>query len=128
LKLLLDTCTALWLALDAPELSERAKDLFEDPTNQVYLSAVSAWEISLKYSLGKLELPKQPDAFVLELRERGRIEALPLGEEAALQLFRLPSLHRDPFDRMLICQAIAGGMTILTPDDEIRRYAVSTAW
>jgi len=127
-KVLLDTCTALWLAADSDELSKRAKTLFEAPANEIYLSAVSAWEISLKYSIGKLPLPSSPDEFVPELRERGRMESLPLNEEATLQLFRLPELHRDPFDRMLICQAIAGGMTLLTPDPEIRRYPVSTAW
>ena len=128
MKILLDTCTALWLAADAPELSERAKALFSARGNEVYLSAVSTWEISLKYALGKLPLPSTPDLFVPELRRLGRMESLPLIEEATLQLFRLPKLHRDPFDRMLICQAIAGGMTLLTPDDDIRRYPVSTAW
>ncbi len=128
MKVLLDTCTALWLAVDSSELSDRAKTLFEAPANEVYLSTVSTWEISLKYSIGKLPLPSSPDAFIPSLRQRGRMESLPLSEEATLQLFRLPELHRDPFDRMLICQAITGGMTLLTPDQEIRRYPVSTAW
>ena len=128
MKILLDTCTALWIAIDAPELSERAKGLFEAPGNEIFLSTVSTWEISLKYALGKLPLPSTPDLFVPELRRIGRMASLPLIEEATLQLFRLPELHRDPFDRMLICQAIAGGMTLLTPDPEIRRYPVATAW
>ncbi len=128
MNLLLDTCTALWAAVDAPELSGEARRLFENADNEVYLSAVSVWEISLKYALGKLPLPRAPDVLVPELRRKGRIEALPLDEAAALQLFRLPPLHRDPFDRMLVCQAIAGGMVILTPDPDIRRYPVRTAW
>jgi len=82
----------------------------------------------LKYALGKLPLPRTPDVLVPELRRKGHIEGLPLDEAAALQLFRLPPLHRDPFDRMLVCQAIAGGMVILTPDPDIRRYPVRTAW
>jgi PIN domain nuclease of toxin-antitoxin system len=127
-KLLLDTCTALWVAIDAPELSRQARGLFEETDNEVYLSAVSVWEISLKYALGKLPLPRTPDVLVPELRRNGRIEALPLDEAAALQLFRLPPLHTDPFDRMLVCQAIVGGMVILTPDPDIRRYPVRTAW
>jgi PIN domain nuclease of toxin-antitoxin system len=127
-KLLLDTCTALWAALGAPELSSRARELFEDPDQDVYLSAVSAWEVSLKYALGKLPLPRPPDLLFPELRERGGIQSLPLDEAAALQLFRLPPLHRDPFDRMLVCQAIVEGMVILTPDEDIRRYPVRTAW
>jgi len=128
LKVLLDTCTALWLATDASKLSERVKGLFEAHENDVYLSVISAWEINLKYALGKLPLPSTPDLFLQELRRNGRMESLPLIEEATLQLPRLPNLHRDPFDRMLICQAIAGGMTLLTPDQDIRRYPVSTAW
>lgn len=127
-KILLDTCTALWIAADAAELSQRARELFEVPENEVYLSTVSAWEISLKYSLGNLPLPDTPERFVPELRRLGGIASLPLAEPAALQLFRLPPIHRDPFDRMLICQAIMGGMTLLTPDQDIRRYPVATAW
>lgn len=128
MRILLDTCTALWLALDAPDLSRRAKELFEDPANEVYLSTVSAWEISLKYALGKLPLPETPDVLVPKLRRRGRIKSLPLEEPAALHLFRLPPLHGDPFDRMLVAQAIMDGMTIVTPDDGIRRYGISTSW
>ncbi|MBN1419497.1 MAG: type II toxin-antitoxin system VapC family toxin [Planctomycetes bacterium] len=128
MKVLLDTCTALWVALDAPELSPRAREIFEDPDNEVFLSVVSAWEICLKYALGRLPLPETPDILVAEIRRGGRMASLPLEEPATLQLFRLPPLHRDPFDRMLICQAIAGGMTIVTPDDAIRRYPVPTAW
>lgn len=128
MRVLLDTCTALWIAIDAAKLSKRARELFQDPVNEVFLSAVSTWEISLKYALGKLPLPEPPDIVVPEIRRHGRMESLPLGEDATLQLFRLPALHRDPFDRMLICQAIVGGMTIVTPDDEIRRYPVPTAW
>ncbi len=128
MKILLDTCTALWLAADSPQLSERAKGLFELPGNEIFLSTVSSWEISLKYATGKLPLPSTPDVFIPQLRHMGRMESLPLSEEATFQLFRLPNLHRDPFDRMLICQAILGGMTLLTPDKEIRRYPVLTAW
>jgi PIN domain nuclease of toxin-antitoxin system len=128
MKVLLDTCTALWIALDAPEVSDRARRLYEDADNEVYLSVVSTWEISLKYALGRLPLPQTPDILGPEISARGRMSSLPLEEPATLQLFRLPPLHRDPFDRMLVCQAIVGGMTLLTPDPEIRRYPVPTAW
>jgi len=127
-NLLLDTCTALWIALEAPELSARARQLFEDPGNRIYLSTVSTWEISLKHSLGRLPFPEAPDVLVPEIRRRGLMTSLPFGEEATLQLFRLPAIHRDPFDRMLICRAIVGGMTIVTSDAQIRRYPVLTAW
>jgi PIN domain nuclease of toxin-antitoxin system len=127
-KLLLDTCAFLWIAADAPELSAIARDLFANRSNDVFLSAVSAWEIAVKHTLGRLPLPARPVNFVVEQRRKHLIEPLPLEEEAALHLLNLPPLHRDPFDRMLVCQAIAHGLAILTPDERIRQYPVRTAW
>ena len=128
MKLLLDTCTFLWVISDAGELSKRARELFLDEEHEVFLSAVSAWEIAQKNALGRLPLPDAPDRYIPEMRERHGIAPLPLDELATLQLHRLPELHRDPFDRMLICQAIAESMVILTPDKEIARYPIRTAW
>jgi PIN domain nuclease of toxin-antitoxin system len=127
-RILLDTCTFLWIIGDAPELSNRARELFIDPANDVFLSAVSAWEISVKHGLGRLPLPEPPEKFIPLQRESHGIEALPLEEEATLYLNRLPSSHRDPFDRMLICQAIVHGMVILTPDELITQYPVRSLW
>jgi PIN domain nuclease of toxin-antitoxin system len=110
------------------ELSDRAKREFQDPTHQIFLSSVSAWEITVKYMLGKLPLPQPPRRFVPAQRALHRIEALDLDEEAVLTLERLPALHKDPFDRMLVCQAIAGGMTILSPDPLVTQYPVSNLW
>lgn len=128
MKLLLDTCTFLWILTDAAELSATSREAFTDPENEVFLSAVSAWEIALKHSLGKLSLPDDPAAYIPRQRERHFIRALPLEEGSILHLSRLPRLHRDPFDRALVCQAIAAGMTIATPDGDIRRYPVPTLW
>ena len=128
MNLLLDTCTFLWIAADAEDLSKNVRELFLDRENDVYLSAVSVWEISVKNALGKLPLPTSPDMFVPDQRERHGIAALPLDEIAALQLPKLPALHQDPFDRMLICQAIAAGLVILTPDEQIVRYPVRCVW
>lgn len=75
-----------------------------------------------------MPLPQPPQQFIPAQRRAHRIETLPLDEDAVLQLPRLPAHHKDPFDRMLICQAIAHGMTILTPDPLITRYPVRTAW
>jgi len=127
-KLLLDTCTFLWLASDDPALSERARTLFRDPEHEVYLSAVSAWEIAVKHALGRLPLPEPPSTFVPDVRRRHGIEPLPIDESAALVLDRLPDLHRDPFDRMLVGQALTGGFVILTPDRQIARYPVRVEW
>ena len=128
MKLLLDTSTFLWIANDAPELSAHARELFVDAGNEVSLSSVSAWEMAVKYALGRLPLPEPPERFVRLQREQHGIEPLPLDEEAALHLTRLPLLHKDPFDRMLICQAIVHGLVILTPDQLIYQYPVRTIW
>jgi PIN domain nuclease of toxin-antitoxin system len=127
-KLLLDTCTFLWLASDTGRVSQRARQLFEDPANDAYFSSVSGWEIAVKYGLGQLKLPQPPDRLVPSQREQRGITALPLDEESVLSVHRLPQLHRDPFDRMLICQAIVHGMAILTPDPLIAQYPVRTLW
>ena len=99
-----------------------------DPLNDVFLSVVSSWEICAKHGLGKLPLPDRPSVYLPDARRRHGIDDLALEEEAVLMSDRLPPLHRDPFDRMLICQALAHGMTLLTPDAQIREYPVATAW
>lgn len=128
MKLLLDTCTFLWLTLNAKELSRAARKAFTDPDNEVFLSCVSAWEIAIKHGLGKLPLPEAPTEFVSNERGRHGIDTLALTEVATLTLGRLPDLHRDPFDRMLVSQAIVGGLSILTPDPLIQQYPVMTLW
>jgi PIN domain nuclease of toxin-antitoxin system len=128
LKLLLDTCTFLWIAGDAPELSDAAREHFQDPDNEAFLSAVSAWEIVIKHSLGRLPLPDRPERFIPEARAKHGIAVLPLEEASALHLTRLPGLHRDPFDRMLVCQGIVHGLVVLTPDPLITQYPVPTVW
>jgi len=127
-KLLLDTCTFLWIVTGDASLSPTARKLFCDPGNEVFLSSVSAWEISIKHSIGKLPLPRSPQELVPDERQRHHIQPLPLDENAALFSAKLPDLHKDPFDRMLICQAITASLTLLTPDPLIRQYAVTTAW
>ena len=128
MRLLLDTGTFLWLINDAPQLSDRAREAIVDPDNEVFLSSVSAWEIAVKSALGKLPLPRSADRLVPEERERHVIESLPLDEESTLQLVRLPRLHRDPFDRMLVCQAIVHGLAIVSADRLITQYPVRTTW
>jgi PIN domain nuclease of toxin-antitoxin system len=128
MKVLLDTCAFLWIATGDPQLSDRAREVFGDPENEVFLSAVSTWEIAVKHGLGRLPLPESPETYVPALRRRHEIAPLPLSEEATLYLGRLPSLHRDPFDRMLVCQSIVEGLVLLTPDQSITRYPVRSTW
>ncbi len=128
MKVLLDTCTFLWVAGRPDALSALARLLFQDPENEVFLSAASAWEIATKHAIGRLELPEPADRLVPKLREKHGIEALPIDEESALHLTRLPTLHRDPFDRILVCQAIVHGMALLTPDRLIAQYPARVRW
>ena len=128
MRILLDTCTFLWVITDDTALSASARDVFMDPDNDVYLSAVSVWEIAVKHGLGKLPLPYSPERFIPAQRERHAIASLPLEEQAILYLPKLPLLHRDPFDRVLICQAIQHELTLLTPDPLITQYAVRAVW
>jgi PIN domain nuclease of toxin-antitoxin system len=127
-KLLLDTCTFLWALAAAPELSPRAAQLFRHVDNEIFLSAASAWEIAVKHAAGQLVLPDRPERFVPAMRDERNIVSLPIDEESALHASRLPLLHRDPFDRLLVSQAIVHGMTILTPDAVISRYPARTIW
>lgn len=128
MRVLLDTATFLWAANDAPEFSAKAREIFADPENEIYLSSVSAWEIAVKYALGKLSLPEPPGRFVPRQRKQHGVDTLRLDKESALHLSRLPLLHKDPFDRMLVCQAVVHHLVILTPDELIQQYPVRTTW
>jgi PIN domain nuclease of toxin-antitoxin system len=128
MKLLLDTVTFLDAVLDPKSLSSRVKDLLVDPDNERYFSIVSSWEIAIKYSMGKLALPDVPERFIPEHRDKLAADTLAVDEESVLHIVRLPPLHRDPFDRLLICQAIVHGMVLVTPDPRIPRYPVRTLW
>ncbi len=125
MRILLDTCEYLWLVSGDNKLSASVAAAVRDPQNQVFLSVVSFWEISLKHSLGKLPLPQPPAQFIPLQRKKHLIAPLILDEAAVAQLSGLPLLHRDPFDRMLICQALAHGMTLATSDPVMRQYRVA---
>ncbi len=100
------------------------RDAIRDASNDVYLSVASVWESIIKYQLGKLPLPRSPEIYLPEQRERHHIASLGIDEGSVTQLAILPMLHRDPFDRLLICQAKQHGMTIATADPTIKAYSV----
>jgi PIN domain nuclease of toxin-antitoxin system len=128
MKLLLDTCTFLWLAGGSAKISKAAIEAFLNPGNERYLSAASAWEIAVKHALGRLPLPGRPEVYIPRIREKSGIDTLPIDEESALYTSRLPKLHTDPFDRILVAQAVVQGMVILTPDEAIAQYAARVLW
>lgn len=119
-RLLLDTQALLWWLADDPSLGPNARQLIENENNEVYVSAASAWEISIKKSIGKLKAPDDLDGVI----DAEGFEKLPVtffhGERAG----ELPAIHRDPFDRMLIAQAQAEGLDIVSSDGMLGRYGV----
>ena len=128
MRLLLDTCTFLWLAVDDPQLTAAARSNCRDPGNEVFLSALSAWEIAIKHRLGRLPLPEPPHRYVPSRRQWLRVEPLAFDERSAAHDALLPAHHTDPFDRGLVSQAILNGMTIVTPDAHIAQYPAPILW
>jgi PIN domain nuclease of toxin-antitoxin system len=124
MRLLLDTHVFLWFISGDKRLPETIRDDIRDAANEVYLSVVSLWEAMVKHQLGRLPLPQPPGVYLPTQRERHRIASLPLDEASVSQLAHLPSLHRDPFDRTLVCQALQHSLTIVTIDELICRYPV----
>jgi PIN domain nuclease of toxin-antitoxin system len=122
MKLLLDTHVFLWFISGDERLPDAMCDSIRDPDNEVYLSVVSLWEAIVKHQLGKLPLPQPPESYLPVQREKHQISSLSLDEGSVSQLVNLPAIHRDPFDRMLVCQAINHGLTIVTVDNAIRSY------
>ncbi len=126
MKLLLDTHVFLWYISKNKRLSPEAEQAIRQPENQVYLSPVSLWECLVKHRLGKLTLPQAPEEYLTLQRQRHGIDSLPVDEASVRHLVKLPDLHRDPFDRMLICQAIEHSLSLVTSDRTITQYPVAT--
>ncbi len=122
MKLLLDTHVFLWFISGDARLSAFLRETIQDPDQTIYLSVVSVWEAIVKYQIGKLPLPADPATFIPIQRERHRLASLPLDEPSLSQLGRLPLLHRDPFDRALMAQALHHELTLVTLDQAVRAY------
>jgi PIN domain nuclease of toxin-antitoxin system len=122
MRFLLDTHIFLWYISGDSQLQDATRDAISDTENDVYLSVISVWESLIKYQIGKLPLPQLPEQYLPEQRERHLISSLPLDEGSVAKLVTLPPIHRDPFDRMLICQAMEHDLTIVTVDDAICAY------
>ena len=125
MKVLLDTHVFLWLHTE-PERLGGHLELMEDQRNTALVSAVVSWEIALKYGLGRLPLPEPPERYVPERLRAIGAESLPVEHAHALAVAKLPSLHRDPFDRLLVSQAGLLNLPILTADPQVAAYPVRT--
>ena len=128
MKLLLDTSVFLWWISDDESLSQRARDLISDGENEVWFSAVSSWEIVIKADLGRVVLPERVERFLPKQIGANGFQVLPIHLRHTLRVAGLPALHRDPFDRLLIAQAIVEGFAIVSADRQFYRYPVPVEW
>lgn len=123
MKYLLDTHSFLWILFEDEKLSKKAADVIKNPENDIYVSVITYWEISLKYSIQKLELRGiSPDELPQKAKEVG-IETLEVAEHEAASFHSLPKMkHKDPFDRLIIWQAVSQKFTLISKDKEFRKY------
>lgn len=122
MKLLLDTHIFLWLIDNDQRLSEPLRQELRNPNHERFLSVASIWECVIKYQIGKLSFPSSPAIYLPEQRRKHLIKSLVISENSIAQLINLPSLHRDPFDRLLISQALQDDLIIVTEDQAILAY------
>ena len=125
---LLDTHTFLWFINDDPALSSNAKSLIESPENIIFLSAASVWEIAIKVSLGRLEIPSPFADFINEQLQKNSISLLEIKTEHTGKVVTLPFHHRDPFDRLIIAQAASEGIPIIGKDIVFDNYEIQRLW
>lgn len=128
MNILLDTHAFLWWITDDAQLSATARTLIKDSENTLYWSAASSWEVAIKYNLGRLPLPDEPEQFLAQELARNQIESLSITDRYAFQAGRLPRHHKDPFDRMLIAQAMTDSLTLLSCDAFFDLYDVQVKW
>jgi len=127
MRLLLDTHAFLWVDGEPEKLSRRAQELYEDPENTLFISVASIWEMQIKNQLGKLKL-NLPLADLIRQQQENGIEILSVAASHVFALDSLPNHHKDPFDRLIIAQAISEGMTLVTADPQIRQYSAPVEW
>ena len=127
MRCLLDTHVALWLFEGNEKLSQNARSIIFDTDNKIYVSIISAWEVAIKVSIDKLDFEGGSDAFLAAI-ETNNIDLLGICGEHVKVVEGLPFIHRDPFDRIIIASALAEGFTIITDDDNIKKYSVLWTW
>ncbi len=128
MKVLLDTCAFLWLVTDDTKLTPLAKEIFLDSGNELLLSAVTGFEITIKYSLGKLHLTEPPKEFISNRIQANSLTELPISMNHTYALQILPLHHKDPFDRLLVSQALVNQIPLLSPDEQLSAYDITRLW
>lgn len=128
MRILLDTHAFLWTAIGSSQLSKHATDLFLETQNEFYLSIASTWEIAIKSSLGKLTFHKPVEPYILDILQENSIQLLNIDFRHVMRVSELPFHHRDPFDRLLISQAIEEKIAILSSDTAFDAYDILRLW
>lgn len=128
MKALIDTNAFIWMDTDMSRLSSAAVGYFNNPHCTIYLSVVSVWEVAIKSGNGKLTLSADIHQVILDIQKRNPLQILPVELPHSLAIRTLPKIHKDPFDRMLIAQAMTENAILLTSDKMIRKYPVRTDW
>jgi len=128
MRYLLDTHTFLWMAADPASLSQKTSKIVREIGNLLYLSAASGWEITMLWQLKRLELPDEPQRFIPEAMQKLAVLPLPIGFQTAISAVMLPLIHRDPFDRILIAEAMKEKMIVLTKDKTFGEYGIQSLW
>lgn len=128
MRVILDTCVAIWLDNDLSKLSLPARSHIEDSGNECLISVVSIWEMEVKLALGRLPLNMPVEVAVDVLVDRYALTVLNLDRMACHQLPKIGGVRSDPFDRMLVCQCISEGVPLVTPDPHFRNYPIRTIW
>ncbi|MEZ4272083.1 MAG: type II toxin-antitoxin system VapC family toxin [Myxococcota bacterium] len=128
MKFLLDTHVFLWWISDSPKLSQAARQRLADSRCKLYWSTASTWEASIKFALGRLPLPLAPEKYLPRHLERNGIQSLPITDVHAYAAASLPSLHADPFDRMLVAQSQIEELRLITGDEKLRAYNIAITW
>jgi PIN domain nuclease of toxin-antitoxin system len=127
LKILLDTHAFLWFFGGDRRMSRKARTVLTDPANEPFISVASVWEMAVKASLGRLQLPLSVGDYVAEKARRG-FHVLPLELSHAARVQTLPFIHQDPFDRMIVAQALVEDMPLVSADMYVRQYPVTVLW
>lgn len=128
MRLLLDTHAFLWFITADPKLSASAEQAIRDPANTPLLSVASVWEIAIKVNQGRLPIPQPLERFIPQQLRTNRIEVLPIELQHTYEIARMPLHHRDPFDRLLIAQAIAEGIPLVSTDSAFDAYPIKRLW
>ncbi len=128
MKALLDTHSYLFWRVEPERLPITVRKIFEDPDAELFWSAASSWEIAIKYGYGKLELPDPPQVYLDERLDMDCIKVLAISHAHACLIADLPPIHRDPFDRLLIAQAMHEGLPLISGNKAIRSYPIDVIW